>query len=294
MSSVLQFPAPANRLDLPKGEAPPRLVMVQTLNPRASYATRRWAPPGLRRFAGPLLLLVLWQAVSALGLIDERTITSPLSVVHAAQELLATGDLQRHFSASLTRVAYGLSLGISLGIGLAVLAGFFRLGEDLIDSSLNMLRMIPVISILPLIIVGMGIGEPAKIALIVIGTIFPIYMNSFAAIRGVDEKLIEAGRAYGLSRAGLIRRVIIPGAVPGFLVGLRWALGAAWLLLFFAEQVNADSGIGYLINQAQAWNRTDIILLGMTIYALLGLTGDLAVKLLERRLLGWRRSFDGN
>ena len=294
MNSVLQFPAPADRLELSPPEAPPRLVMVETLRPRTARLARRWAGPGLRRFAGPILLLVVWQAVSALGLVDERTITSPLSVVRAAQELYATGDLQRHFSASLVRVAYGLSLGISLGITLALVAGFFRLGRDLIDSSLNMLRMIPVIAILPLIIVWMGIGEPAKIALIVIGTIFPIYMNSYAAIRGVDQKLIEAGRAYGLGRAGLIWRVIVPGAVPGFLVGLRWALGAAWLLLFFAEQVNADSGIGYLINQAQAWNRTDIILLGLTIYALLGLSGDLVVRLLERRLLAWRRTFDGN
>ncbi len=293
MNSVLQSPAPAHRLERSE-EASPRLVMVEALHPRTAQTTRRWTPHGLRRLAGPLLLLVLWQAVSVTGLVDERTITSPLSVIRAAHELLGTGELQRHFSASITRVAYGLSIGVSAGVVLAVLAGFFRLGQDLIDSSLNMLRMIPVIAILPLIIVWMGIGEPAKIALIVIGTVFPIYMNSYAAIRGVDQKLIEAGRAYGLSRAGLIRHVIIPGAVPGFLVGLRWALGAAWLLLFFAEQVNADSGIGYLINQAQAWNRTDIILLGMTIYALLGLTGDLAVKLLERRLLAWRRSFDGN
>jgi sulfonate transport system permease protein len=149
------------------------------------------------------------------------------------------------------------------------------------------------VALLPLVIVWMGIGEPAKIFLIAVGTAFPIYMNTFSAIRGVDDKLVEAGRAFGLGRLGLIRRVIIPGAVPGFLVGLRWSWGVAWLLLIFAEQVNASRGIGYLMTQAQSWNRTDMIIMGVVVYGLLGLLGDGLVRLLEATLLSWRRGFVG-
>ncbi|MGC4251855.1 MAG: ABC transporter permease [Sphingobium sp.] len=259
----------------------------QTRPEAASWLARH------RALIGPFLLLLLWQTVSASGIVEPRVLASPATVVSGASELWASGELQRHFLVSLTRVAYGLGIGIVLGLLLAVVSGFFRLGQDLIDGTLNVLRMVPVIALLPLIILWMGVGEPVKIAMIVIGTTFPIYMNSFAAIRGVDQKLIEAGQAYGLSHAGLIRRIVLPGAVPGFLVGLRWALGAAWLLLFFAETINADAGIGYLINQAQAWNRTDLIFLGLAIYALLGLAGDLIVATLERLFLSWRRGFQG-
>jgi sulfonate transport system permease protein len=137
------------------------------------------------------------------------------------------------------------------------------------------------------------VGNTAKVSLIAAGTAFPIYMNTFAAIRGVDNTLIEAGRAFGLTRVGLIRRVIVPGAVPGFLIGLRWSWGVAWLLTIFAEQVNAQSGLGYLLTQAQGWNRIDVILMGVSLFGLLGLLGDGVVRLLEATLLSWRRGFSG-
>jgi sulfonate transport system permease protein len=292
MSKLLQFPIEAEARP-PQRPAQPRSVALERLG---AAATGGGAPNWLNRyraFAGPLALLLLWQAGASSGLLDPRSLAPPSAVIAAARDLLASGELQGHFWVSLTRVVYGLGIGVVAGVVLAVAAGLFRLGEDMINSSVNMLRMIPVIALLPLIIVWMGIGEPAKITIIVIGTTFPVYMNTFAAIRGVDQKLIEAGRAYGLRRWGLIRRIVLPGALPGFLVGFRWALGAAWLLLFFAEMINADTGIGYLINQAQAWNRTDIIFLGLTIYASLGLAGDLVVTALERALLSWRRGFQG-
>jgi sulfonate transport system permease protein len=158
---------------------------------------------------------------------------------------------------------------------------------------MNVLRTVPVVALLPLIIVWMGIGEPAKIFLIAVGTAFPVYVNTFSGIRGIDDKLVEAGRAFGLGRIGLIRQVIVPGALPGFLVGLRWSWGVSWLLLIFAEQVNASRGIGYLMTQAQSWNRTDMIIMGVVVYGLLGLLGDGLVRLLEATLLSWRRGFVG-
>jgi sulfonate transport system permease protein len=255
---------------------------------------RRFVVPGwVRRLAGPVLLLALWWAVTGFHVVDSRSLTGPGSVFRAAHEMWGSGELPRDLGASLSRVGWGLAIGVAVGLALAVVSGFFRLGEDLLDSSMNILRTVPVVALTPLIIVWMGIGEPAKIFLIATGTAFPIYMNTFAAIRGVDNKLVEAGKAFGLGRLGLIRRVIVPGAVPGFLVGLRWSWGVAWLLLIFAEQVNASSGIGYLMTQAQSWNRTDIIIMGVVLYGLLGLLGDVVVRLLEGTLLSWRRGFVG-
>jgi sulfonate transport system permease protein len=239
------------------------------------------------------LLLICWQVVTGAGLVSSRSLSSPASVVRAANELWTTGELQRNLAASLYRVGWGLVAGVAVGLVIAVIAGFFRLGEDILDSSMNVLRTVPVVALLPLIIVWMGIGEPAKIFLIAVGTAFPVYINTFSAIRGIDVKLVEAGRAFGLGRLGLIRRVIVPGAFPGFLVGLRWSWGVSWLLLIFAEQVNASRGIGYLMTQAQSWNRTDMIIMGVVVYGLLGLLGDGLVRLLEATLLSWRRGFVG-
>jgi sulfonate transport system permease protein len=282
----------------PASDAPARVITGELLvedptggRRRASHHLR--VPAWARRLSGPLLLLIGWQLVTGLHLVDRRALTSPGAVVRAAHELWQTGELPRNLTASLSRVWWGLLIGVAIGLVLAVVAGFFRFGEDLLDSSMNILRTVPVVALLPLVIVWMGIGEPAKIFLIAVGTAFPIYMNTFSAIRGVDDKLVEAGRAFGLGRLGLIRRVIIPGAVPGFLVGLRWSWGVAWLLLIFAEQVNASRGIGYLMTQAQSWNRTDMIIMGVVVYGLLGLLGDGLVRLLEATLLSWRRGFVG-
>lgn len=151
----------------------------------------------------------------------------------------------------------------------------------------------PVLGLLPLIIIWFGIGEAPKIALVAIGTAFPIYLNTYAGIRGVDAKLVEAATTFGVSRWALVRHVIVPGAVPNFLVGLRFSLTGAWLIMIVAEQVNARSGLGFLTNEARTWFRTDIIVLCLVIYGLLGLLSDAIVRLLERRLLGWRRGFVG-
>ncbi|PYC79450.1 ABC transporter permease [Streptomyces tateyamensis] len=251
-------------------------------------------PRPLRRLAGPLILVALWQLAGNLGAIDSRVLATPGQVLSAGWELARTGELASNLLASLARVAQGLVIGVSLGVLLAVLAGLFRLGEDLVDSTLQVLRSLPVLGLLPLVIIWFGVGEEPKVALVVFATVFPVYLNTYAGIRGVDSRLVESARVLGLSRVGLIRHVVLPGAVPGFLVGLRFALTSSWLVIIIAEQLNATSGIGYLMNQAQAWYRTDIIVLGLLIYGLLGLGADAVVRLLERRLLRWRRGFDGN
>lgn len=251
-------------------------------------------PRPVRRLAGPLILVALWQLLGSLGEIDPRVLATPGQVLAAGWDLARSGELASNLLASLLRVAQGLVIGVSLGVVLAVAAGLFRLGEDLVDSTVQVLRSLPVLGLLPLVIIWFGVGEEPKVALVVFATVFPVYLNTYAGIRGVEGRLVESARVLGLGRLALIRHVVLPGAVPGFLVGLRFALTSSWLVIIIAEQLNATSGIGYLMNQAQAWYRTDIIVLGLLIYGLLGLGADAVVRLLERRLLRWRRGFDGS
>ncbi|MBB5692998.1 ABC transporter permease [Muricoccus pecuniae] len=242
----------------------------------------------LRRFASPLVLVLLWQAASMAGLISPRTLAAPSTILVTAWELLVTGELPRHLLVSLGRVASGLAIGVTTGIALALVAGLSRLGEEVVDAPMQMLRTLPFLALVPLFILWFGIGETPKIALVALGSAFPVYLTLFAGIRGVDPKLAEAGRVFGLDRMGLIRHVVLPGALPSGLVGLRYALGSAWLSLVIAEQINATAGIGFLINDARDFLRTDVIVVGLLVYALLGLGADALVRAFERRALAWR------
>jgi sulfonate transport system permease protein len=251
-------------------------------------------PRMIRRAVGPLVVLGLWQLVCSLGVFTKVEAASPVAVFDAARQLWANGSLQSNLLISLQRVGEGLAVGVSIGVLLAVLSGLFRAGEDLLDPVIHMARSVPILGLLPLVIIWFGVGEMPKIFLIALGTMFPVYLNTYAGIRGVDVKLVEAGQTFGLSRFGLVRRVILPGAVPGFLTGLRFALVGCWLIIIVAEEINAQSGIGYLIMQAQTTDRTDIMFLGLAIYAMLGLVAEVLVRLLERRLLSWRHGFTGS
>ena len=241
-----------------------------------------------RRFASPLAIVLLWQAASMAGLIAPRTLAAPTTILASAWELLASGELPRHLLVSLGRVATGLAIGVTTGIALALVSGLSRLGEEVVDAPMQMLRTLPFLALVPLFILWFGIGETPKIALVALGSAFPVYLTLFAGIRGVDPKLAEAGRVFGLDRRGLVRHVILPGALPSGLVGLRYALGSAWLSLVIAEQINATSGIGFLINDARDFLRTDVIVVGLLVYALLGLGADALVRAFERRALAWR------
>jgi sulfonate transport system permease protein len=215
-------------------------------------------------------------------------------VVSKAKELLGTGELQSAIAASAGRVGVGLLFGLSAAVLLATISGLSRWGEDILDAPIQMLRTIPVVGLIPLLIIWFGIGEEPKVVLIALGVFFPLYLNLFAGIRGTDPALVEAGRTVGLSRWGQIRNVILPAALPSALVGLRYSIGVSWLILVFAETINATSGIGFLINQAREFYETDTIVLCLVLYALLGLLADVLVRLLERSLLSWRPTFEGS
>ena len=244
----------------------------------------------IRRFLSPLVILIAWQAASSAGWLSPRVLASPLQIVAVGWDLALSGELGHNVLVSLARVAAGLTIGVSVGAALALVAGLSRLGEDIVDAPIQMLRTLPFLALVPLFILWLGIGETPKIALVALGTCFPIYINLFAGIRGIDPKLAEMGRVFGLDRRGLIRHVVLPGALPSALVGLRYSLSVAWLSLVVAEQINASAGIGYMISDARDFLRTDVILVGLLLYALLGLTVDALVRGLERRLLSWKPS----
>ncbi|MFG2550518.1 ABC transporter permease [Streptomyces sp. NPDC048581] len=264
---------------------------LEPLVPTSSRRTR--VPRWLRRTSGPVLLLILWQLLSSTGVLTADVLASPGRIAQVAGDLIADGSLSSAMGTSLTRVAAGLALGTLVGTGLALVSGLFRIGEDLVDAPVQMLRTVPFVGLIPLFIIWFGIGEAPKVAIITLGVTFPLYLNVYAGIRGVDSQLIEAGESLGLSRWGLVRHVVLPGALPGALTGLRYSLGIAWLALVFAEQVNADSGIGFLMVQARDFLRTDVIVVCLIVYAFLGLLADFIVRSLERLLLQWRPTFTG-
>jgi sulfonate transport system permease protein len=257
--------------------------------PAASLRPRRRLQFGaFRRFVSPLVLIALWQAASMAGLISPRTLAAPSAILATAWDLTITGELPYHLMVSLARVGAGLAIGVSVGAALALVSGLSRVGEDVVDAPMQMLRTLPFLGLVPMFILWFGIGETPKVALVALGSAFPIYLNLFAGIRGVDRKLVEAASVFGLDRAGVIRHVILPGALPQALVGLRYALGVSLLSLVVAEQINADAGIGYLINDARDFLRTDVIVVGLLVYALLGLAADAIVRAFERHALRGR------
>ncbi|TQL98730.1 sulfonate transport system permease protein [Actinoallomurus bryophytorum] len=246
---------------------------------------------GLLRLISPLVLLLLWQAASSTGLLPERLIAAPVKIARTAVDLTRAGTLPDAIAVSLQRVVEGFAIGAVAAIVLALAAGLSRLGENAIDPPMQMLRALPFYGLIPLFILWFGIGETPKVALVALGVAFPLYLNTFAGIRGVDGRLVEAGRTLRLGPTALIRHVILPGALPQTLVGLRQSLGVAWLALIVAEQVNADSGLGWMINDAREFMRTDVIVVGLIVYSALGLLTDALVRLIERRALAWRRAF---
>lgn len=248
----------------------------------------------LRRLISPIVLLILWEVASRLGWIPERIIAAPSTIGHSFQEMVASGELQQNLVVSLSRVLQGLAISISVGTALALFAGLSKAGELVVDPPLQMLHVMPFTALVPLFILWFGIGESPKIALIAWGTLFPLYLTTYNGIRGIDPKLIEAGISLGLTRFELVIHVILPAALPSFLVGLRYALGIAWVSLVIVEQINATAGIGYLVNNARDFLRTDIIVVCLLVYTLLGLLTDYLVRVVERFALAWRPSFIRN
>nr|WP_237182141.1 ABC transporter permease [Roseomonas marmotae] len=238
--------------------------------------------------ASPLALLLLWQVASASGVLPEHILASPAQIAATGWELVRSGELLRGLLVSFLRVAAGFSIALVLGVVLAVVAGLSRIGELMLDPPLQMLKAMPFLGLLPLFILWFGIGEAPKLGLVAIGAIFPIYLTLHGGIRGVDPKLVEAGRTLGLTRLERVRHIILPGALPSLLVGVRYGLSIAWLSLVVGEQINASSGLGALITNARDFLQTDVIVVCLLVYAAMGLATDGLVRLIEARSLRWR------
>ena len=299
-AGVTALPA-AGRTQRPGAPGPGAIPAATALEVFAP-AARRSGWPGrvlahvrspLGIYTVPLLIVVLWQIASRQGWIGPAFAASPAQIFAAGVSLWREGLLGPDIAISLTRAGEGFALGLMAGTVAATLAGLWRGGEQAFNGVVQILNTIPLLALLPVMIVWFGIGEESKVLLISIGAGVPIYLNLFAAIRGVDQGLIEMAVAAGASRWRLVRRLLLPGALPGFLVGLRFALAYSVLGLVAAEQVNANSGIGFMINQAQTYDRVDEIYLGLVIYAVLGLTADQVVRIFERVLLTWRPAYTG-
>ncbi|GAB6408666.1 ABC transporter permease [Pseudomonas sp. MHK4] len=256
---------------------------------------RNWRTPEVfLRLLSPIALLLLWELASQWGLIPQRIIAAPSQIGGTLWAMIASGELGKHLLVSLQRALVGLSIGVSIGVAAALVSGLSKRGEVILDSPLQMLRTIPSLALVPLFILWFGIGEFTKIALIVTGTTFPVYLNLFAGIRNIDPKLIEAANTLGLNRRELIWHVILPGSLPSFFVGLRYSLGISWLALVFVEQINTTAGIGFLASDARDFMRTDVIVICLLIYSVLGLLIDGLIRTLERFALAWRPSFVRN
>jgi sulfonate transport system permease protein len=261
--------------------------------PHPGARTRRRRLPGKawQRWISPLVLVLAWQIASTTGLLPTRLLAAPSTIAATAVDLVQAGTLPTAIAVSLQRVLIGFAAGATAGVGLALVAGLSRKGENAVDPIMQMLRALPFFGLIPLFILWFGIGEAPKVLLVALAVSFPLYLNTFAGIRGVDGKLAEVARTVGLGRTQLIRHIVLPGALPQTLVGLRQSLGVAWLALIVAEQVNANAGLGYMINDAREFLRTDVIVVGLLVYSALGLLTDALVRLLERRALTWRREF---
>lgn len=248
----------------------------------------------LRPWASSLLVVLGWQVLAGFGVLDPRTLPGPATLVTTAAGMVGDGSLPRALGTSLLRVLAGSALGVTAGLLAGLLAGLSRLAEDVLDRPLQMVRTIPFTALTPLFILWFGLGEAPKVGLIAVATVVPVYLNTFGGVRDVDRGLVEVAKVYRLSPWQTARRVLLPGALPQVLVGLRFALGVAWVAVIIAETVNASAGIGFLLTNARTYARTDVVMVCIAVYALLGLATDAAVRLLERRLLPWRTAFPGN
>lgn len=259
--------------------------------PRGGAARKAWV-----RVISPLVAVGLWQLASSTGILPASKLASPASVVRTAQQLITTnnpayGTLQHSVLVSLERWGIGLGLGVTIAVLLALVTGLSRIGEHALDPLVQALRSVPLFGVLPLFIIWFGIGELPKILIVLLGALFPMYVNTWAGIRGVDSKLGEVGRVLGLSRREMVRHIVLPGALPLALAGLRLAVIASLLALVVGEQINANAGLGFMITQAEQFLQNNIITVALVVYAILGLIADALVMLLQRRVLAWRRDF---
>ncbi|PKB19711.1 aliphatic sulfonate ABC transporter permease SsuC [Janthinobacterium sp. 64] len=245
----------------------------------------------LAPWALPVALLLAWQLAAQWGWLSSRILPEPWAVAKAFWHLAASGELWLHLKTSLWRATVGFAVGAGLGLLLGLLTGSFRHAETLLDTTLQMVRNIPALALIPLVILWFGIDETAKLFLLAVGVFFPVYLNTFHGIRSADQGLIEMAKSYGLSGWPLYRDVILPAAMPSILVGVRFSLGLVWVLLIVAETISAQAGIGYMTMNAREFLQTDVVLVGILLYALLGKLADLFSRRLERHCLRWNPAY---
>ena len=256
----------------------------------ASGLVARWSH-ALAPWIVPVLLIAVWQVAAQTGWLSSRILPEPWAVAKAFASLGASGELWTHLKVSLWRAIASFAVGGGLGLALGLLTGSFRTAETLLDTTLQMVRNIPALALIPLVILWFGIDEMAKLFLVSIGVFFPVYLNTFHGIRSVDQGLVEMARSYGVSGFALYRDVILPAALPSILVGVRFSLGLVWVLLIVAETISAQSGIGYMTMNAREFLQTDVVLVGILLYALLGKLADLLARGLERYWLRWHPGY---
>jgi sulfonate transport system permease protein len=243
----------------------------------------------LFRILVPLAIFGLWWLLTGTGVIDHTVLSTPSATWSSFVNLLVHQDLLGDIGVSVARAGVGLAIGGGLGLVLGIIVGLFSLGEELLDSSLQMFRVIPFPAVIFLFIVWFGIGETAKVALIALATMFPMYLNTSNGVRNVDRRVVEAARSFGLRGRRLVRQVVIPLAMPSILTGLRFSTGISIIALVFAETINASKGIGYLANQASSFQQVSVLVVCIILYAVLGILADLAVRLIEKLSMPWRR-----
>jgi sulfonate transport system permease protein len=255
---------------------------LKLLKPNINGAWKLFIP-----WAIPILLLISWQLFASLGAIPERILPAPLDVLGAAVELAKTGELMNHILISLGRAVTGFVIGGIIGFLLGLFNGISRISVLLFDTSIQMLRNIPHLALIPLVILWFGIDETSKIFIVSLGVLFPVYINTYHGIKSVDKGLIEMGRAYGLKGSALFWNIIFPGALSSILVGVRFSLGVMWITLIVAETVSAHSGIGYMAMNAREFMQMDVIVLSIVLYALFGKLSDVIARMVESKWLRW-------
>jgi sulfonate transport system permease protein len=239
----------------------------------------------------PLAILLAWELAAKSGVLSTRVLPEPLAVVKAAWSLIRSGEMWADVKVSTWRAISGFALGGGIGFALGLVTGLFRPAEVALDSTVQMIRNIPALAMIPLVILWFGIDEEAKVFLVALGVFFPIYVNTFHGIRSVDANLIEMARSYGVKGFALYRDVILPGALPSILVGVRFAFGLMWVTLIVAETISSQSGIGYMTMNAREFLQTDVVVVGILLYAALGKLADLLAKGLERATLRWHPAY---
>ncbi|HEX8057010.1 MAG TPA: ABC transporter permease [Novosphingobium sp.] len=257
---------------------------------RGRYRLGLSKPLALGWILGPILLLAYWSLGSVTGFIDDRILPAPWVAVHTGLDLIQDGRLQHNVLVSAFRALQGTFFGVTAAIFVAFVSGLSPIGGYLFDSVIQLKRAIPTLALIPFFILWFGVGELMKVTMISVFVFLPMYVHTHNALRGIDIRFVELAETMRINYWQFVRHIVLPGALPGIFLGLRFGVMAAWVSLVVVEQINTTDGIGYMVNLARNYAQSDVMLVGLVLYALLGLSSDLAVRFLEKRVLSWRRT----